>query len=150
MNSNKRTQQDENADKAIKAMITAAVGTAVVPVYVNWALTASVLGSGVVAIGLCYGVELTKDEAWKLVKQFIVAAGTFFVAANLGSKFIAMVLQTTGVGYGVGFALDATMSAAVAYAIGETAKEYFKGERKMKRIGKTFRNSFTNYKRKSN
>ncbi len=93
MNSNIRTQQDENADKAIKAMITAAVGVAVVPVYVNWALTASVLGSGVVAIGLCYGVELTKDEAWKLVKQFIFAAGSFFLAANVGSKFIAMVLQ---------------------------------------------------------
>lgn len=53
---------DQDADVAIKTMMAAVVGTAIVPAHVNWALTASAMGVGAVAIGKCYGVELTKDE----------------------------------------------------------------------------------------
>ena len=141
--------QDERADQAIKAMVTAVVGTAVIPAYVNWALTASALGAGVVAIGLCYGVQLTKDEAWKLVKQFFMAAGTWFIAMNFGSKFIAMILTSTGIGYGPAVALDATISATAAYAVGASAKEYFKGERDKGKIGKVFRDTFHQSKKQS-
>ena len=52
---------NEKADKAIKAMMATVVGTALVPAHVNWALTASAMGAGVVAIGLCYDIKLTKD-----------------------------------------------------------------------------------------
>ena len=52
---------DQDADVAIKTMMAAVVGTAVVPAHVNWALTASAMGAGAVAIGKCYGVQLTKD-----------------------------------------------------------------------------------------
>jgi hypothetical protein len=147
MSSSSKNEQDKNADTAIKAMITAAVGGAVIPAHVNWAFMAAVLGGGVVSIGLCYGVQLTKEEGWKLVQQFFVAAGTWFVALNFGSKFITMILQTTGVGYGIGYALDAAVSAAASYAIGQAAKEYFKGQRDMGKIGKIFRESFTNFKK---
>ncbi|MGC3977793.1 MAG: hypothetical protein QM751_05870 [Paludibacteraceae bacterium] len=51
---------DNSADKAIKAMVVAVVGTAFVPAHVNWALTATAMGAGVVAIGLAYDVKLTK------------------------------------------------------------------------------------------
>lgn len=71
---------NEKADKAIKAMMATVVGTALVPAHVNWALTASAMGAGVVAIGLCYDIKLTKDEGWKLVKQFILSAGFWFLS----------------------------------------------------------------------
>ena len=64
---------DQDADVAIKTMMAAVVGTAVVPAHVNWALTASAMGAGAVAIGKCYGVQLTKDEGWKFVKQFVLS-----------------------------------------------------------------------------
>jgi uncharacterized protein (DUF697 family) len=142
--------RDRNADIAIGSMVAAVVGTAIVPAHVNWALTAGAMGTGVIAIGLCYGVELTKDEAWKLIQQFFAAAGGWFLAMNVGSKFMAAIIQSTGIGYGVAVALDATISAAAAYALGEAAKAYFKGERDMGKIGKTFRDSFTNYKKNNN
>ena len=41
---------DQDADVAIKTMMAAVVGTAVVPAHVNWALTASAMGAGAVAI----------------------------------------------------------------------------------------------------
>lgn len=143
-----RREQDEKADIAIKAMMGTVVGTAAIPAHVNWAFTATALGAGVVSIGFCYGVQLTKEEAWKLVQQFFLAAGTWFLAMNFGSKFLAMVLSSTGLGHGAAFAMDATISSAAAYAIGETAKEYFKGQRDMNKIGKTMRNSF-NFKKQS-
>jgi uncharacterized protein (DUF697 family) len=142
--------RDQNADLAIGGMVTAVVATAIVPAHVNWALTAGAMGTGVIGIGLCYGVELTKDEAWKLIQQFFAAAGGWFLAMNVGSKFLAAIIQSTGIGYGPAVALDAAISAAAAYALGEAAKAYFKGERDMGKIGKTFRDSFTNYKRKNN
>ena len=139
---------NEKADKAIKAMMTAVVGTALVPAHVNWALTASAMGAGVVAIGLCYDVKLTKDEGWKLVKQFILSAGFWFLSMNVGSKILSALMQTTGIGYGAGVALDAATSAAFAWAIGATAKEYFQreylGKAKLSKdeLGDIFRQAF--------
>ena len=79
---------DQDADLAIKTMMAAVVGTAVVPAHVNWALTASAMGAGAVAIGKCYGVQLTKDEGWKFVKQFILSAGMWFLSMNVSSKIL--------------------------------------------------------------
>lgn len=113
---------DQDADLAIKTMMAAVVGTAVVPAHVNWALTASAMGAGAVAIGKCYGVQLTKDEGWKFVKQFILSAGMWFLSMNVGSKILSMLIESTGIGYGVGMALDAATSAAFAWAIGSTQR----------------------------
>jgi len=140
------SKADVQADVAIGTMVATVVGTALVPAYVNWALTATAMGTGVIAIGLCYDVKLTKDEAWKLVKQFIFAAGSWFLAMNIGAKILAALIESTGLGYGVAVALDAAVSAATAYAIGKTAKAYFKGERNQKELGKLFRESFTRKK----
>lgn len=136
------SKQDKAADTAIAAMVTSVVGTAAVPAHINWALTASAMGVGVVAIGRCYGTELTKDEAWKLVRQFFIAAGGWFMAMQFGAKFFAMILSSTGIGHVGAFALDAAISGAAAYAIGAAAKEYFKGERDQGRLGRTFRSAF--------
>lgn len=145
---------NENADKAIAGMMATVVGTALVPAHVNWALTASAMGAGVVAIGICYDVKLSKDEGWKLVKQFIMSAGFWFLSMNVGSKIISALMQTTGIGYGVGVAIDAATSAAFAWAIGATAKEYFQreylGKTKLSKdeLGEIFRKAFKDHKNK--
>lgn len=139
---------DKNADTAIKTMIAACVGGAVVPAHINWTIVAGAMGTGVVAIGLCYEVKLDKDEAWKLIKQFFLAAGTMFLMVNVGSKIISIILASTGIGYVGAVALDAAISAAQAYAVGACAKEYFrrdflgKGKPSKKELGKIFREAF--------
>lgn len=145
---------NENADKAIAGMMATVVGTALVPAHVNWALTASAMGAGVVAIGLCYDIKLSKDEGWKLVKQFIMSAGFWFLSMNVGSKIISALMETTGIGYGAGVAIDAATSAAFAWAIGATAKEYFQreylGKVKLSKdeLGEIFRKAFKDHKNK--
>ena len=139
---------DKNADIAIKTMIAACVGGAIVPAHINWAVVAAAMGTGVVAIGLCYDVKLNKDEAWKLVKQFFLAAGTVFLMINAGSKILSIVLASTGIGYAGAVALDAGVSAAQAYAVGACAKEYFrrdflgKAKPSKQELGRIFREAF--------
>ena len=61
-------------------------------------------------------------------------------------------MESTGLGYGVGVAIDATTSAAFAWAIGATAKEYFQreylGKSKLSKdeLGKIFREAFKEQK----
>lgn len=135
---------DEKADIAINAMVSAAVVFAAAPGPVNWAAFSTALGGGVVAIGLCYGVTITRSEGWKLVKQFVLGAGFTFVALNVGSKLFAVLLSLTGFGYVVGVALDAAISSAIAYAVGESARAYFKGEHNKKELGRIFVSNFKN------
>ena len=135
-------EADGHADTIISAMIVTVIGAAVIPAHVNWAITASAMGVGVVGIGLCYGVQLTQDEAWMLTKQFIKAAGFWFTAMAVGTKLMSALLETTGIGYAPAVVLDAAFSVAIANAVGETAKTYFKGTRDQKELGKTFRQSF--------
>ena len=145
---------NEKADRAIAAMVATVVGTAAVPAAVNWALTASAMGAGAAAIGKCYGFNLTKNEGWKLVKQFVLGAGAWFLAMNVSSKIFTALIQSTGIGYGVGVALDAVTSAAFAWAIGATSKEYFqreylgKSRLSNKELGIIFREAFKDYKNK--
>lgn len=133
---------DGAADEIIRAMVVGAVGAAVVPVYVNWAILASALGVGVASIGGLYGYSLTKDEGWKVAKTLLLSGGTLFLAFNFGSKFIAGILTATGIGHIGAMALDGAVSAATAYAIGGAAKEYFKGERNKARLGEILRSRF--------
>lgn len=136
------TESDEKSDQAIIAMVTAVTGTAIIPAHVNWALTATAMGVGVVAIGNCYGVQVNKEEAWQLIKEFIRAAGFWYVGMAVGSKIVAAILSSTGIGHIGAIALDATISAAIAYATGACAKVYFKGERNKKVLGEAFRKNF--------
>lgn len=145
---------NEKADKAINAMMATVVATAIVPAHVNWALTASAMGAGVVAIGLCYDIKLSKDEGWKLVKQFVLSAGLWFLSMNVGSKILSALMETTGLGYAFGVAMDAATSAAFAWAIGATSKEYFQreylGKSRLSKdeLGKIFRDAFKDQKNK--
>lgn len=144
---------DEQADDAIRTMVATVVGTAAIPAHVNWSLTATAMGAGVVAIGLIYDVQLTKEEGWKLVKQFFLGAGFWFVTMNVGSKIFTAILESTGIGYLGGVALDGAISAASAWAIGACAKEYFrrdyigKNRPTIDELGEIFRDTFKNYRK---
>lgn len=58
-----------------------------------------VLAGGVVGIGASYGVTLTKDEGWKLVKEFFKAAGFTYAATIVRGKLISFAVAVTGIGY---------------------------------------------------
>ncbi len=144
---------DEKADNAITAMVTGLVGGAIVPAHINWGIAAAAMGAGVIAIGKAYGFQLSKDDGWKLVKQFFLGAGFFWLAVNVGSKIFAAIAETTGIGYGAGVALDAAMSGAQAWAVGACAKEYFRREYQGKskptkeELGQLFRDTFKKHKK---
>lgn len=139
---------DEQADDAIRTMVATVVGTAAIPAHVNWSLTATAMGAGVVAIGLIYDVQLSKEEGWKLVRQFFLGAGFWFLTMNVSSKILTAIMESTGIGYLGGVALDGAVSAASAWAIGACAKEYFRrdylGKNKptTEELGKIFRDTF--------
>ena len=139
---------DEQADDAIRTMVATVVGTAAIPAHVNWSLTATAMGAGVVAIGLIYDVQRTKEEGWKLVRQFFLGAGFWFVTMNVGSKILTAIMESTGFGYLGGVALDGAISAASAWAIGACAKEYFrrdflgKSKPTQEELGESFREAF--------
>jgi uncharacterized protein (DUF697 family) len=132
------SEADDKADRVIAGMIAGAVGAAAAPV-VAWPIFVTGMGVGVVGIGACYGVSLSKDEAWKLIKQFFTAAGFSYMATLVGGKLLTIFLAATGVGYGGAVALDVVTSSAIAYAVGQSAKAYFKGERRNAELGEIFR-----------
>lgn len=144
---------DEQADDAIRTMVATVVGTAAIPAHVNWSLTATAMGAGVVAIGLIYDVQLTKEEGWKLVRQFFLGAGFWFVTMNVGAKILTAIMESTGFGYLGGVALDGAISAASAWAIGACAKEYFrrdflgKSKPTKEELGEIFREAFKKNKK---
>jgi hypothetical protein len=145
---------DEQADAVIKAMVAGMVAAAVVPAQVNWALIVAGMGTGVIAIGQCYGVEMTKDEAWKLIKQFFIAAGFTFMGLTIGTKFFSAMLASTGIGYGAAVCLDIALGAPLAYAVGSCAKTYFREDLHKKqdaaakqRLGAMLREKFFQAKR---
>jgi hypothetical protein len=108
---------DEKANRIIKGMVAAGVTAGSVPVPALVPFMGAVAG-GVVAIGACYGVELSKRDAWKLV----------YMSALVGSHFMVWLLTPTGLGTPLAVAIDAATCAAVAYAAGTAAQHYFKGQ----------------------
>jgi hypothetical protein len=132
----------QKADAAIAAMVGSVIATALVPAQVNWALTASAMSAGVCAIGLCYGVELSKGEAWMLVRQFISAGGMWYGGMIIGSKLLSALICSTGIGYAPAVGLDASASAALAFSIGAGSKAWFEGERDKQRLAAIVQSAF--------
>jgi hypothetical protein len=131
---------DEKADNIIKGLMATGVAAGGVPVPMTVPFMAVVAG-GVVAIGACYDVQLTKDEAWKLIIQFFKAAGLVYAAVFVGAHFTAWILTATGFGVPFALALDAAEGATIAYAVGTASKHYFKGETSRSGIRKVMRDA---------
>lgn len=129
---------DEQADQIINTMIGGMAGAALVQ-GISLALVMTAMGTGVVAIGRCYGTEINRDEAWKLIKQFFQAAGFCYIGWILGGRILTAMLAATGAGYAAAVTIDGAANAALGYAIGAASKAYFKGERNNKIIGAVMR-----------
>jgi uncharacterized protein (DUF697 family) len=129
---------DEKADRIIKGLTATGVAAGGVPVPLLIPFMATVAG-GVVAIGASYGVRLSKEDAWKLIREFFKAAGFVYTATFIGGAFITWILAATGVGYPVALALDAAQCAVIGYTVGTAAKHYFKGERSQSEMRKVVR-----------
>ena len=147
-------KMDEKAERDIKIGISTVVATAVVPAHVNWAATSAAMGIMCVDIGACYGERLTDESGAKdLIKQFVYGAGFWFMAMHVGSKIFSAAVETTGIGYVAGVSIDALSSGAFAYAIGKSAKLYFRQKALGRKISArevgatTFRKCFTDYKK---
>lgn len=117
---------DRRADIAIKTMTTASIGVGFAPVFIDITALMAGIGVGVVAIGKCYAFELTKEEAGELVIQFFKTAGLIYTMIAAGQKLAASFLKSNPLTYLPTMISDAAMCGAVAFAIGNTSKHYFR------------------------
>ena len=131
---------DEKADGIIAGMTGGTLLAAAAPPVIDHAIFAAAVGGSVIAIATCYGVKISKEEAAKLVMEFVSYAGF----AYAGGSLIVSLSKATGLAYAPATALEAGLFSAMSFAIGVTAKHYFKGERdpeKLKRILQAARKS---------
>lgn len=139
-------EADKAADRVITLMTVSATGCSILPEPGSSIALSTMLGAGVVWIGKCYGVNLTGEDGWKLIIRFFMAAGFGYMARAVGLKLISAILKITGVPYIIGVVLDAAVSAAIAYAIGCSAKAYFRGECRKAELGRVLRQAFEEQK----
>lgn len=125
---------DEKADNIIKGMACGTTVIATMPPVVDVAVYAAAVAGSVMAIGSCYGVDISKGDAKKLVIEFLSFGGFTFAAG----KFIAGFLKATGVAYALGGVIDAALYSTLSVAVGYTAKSYFKGERNPEKLKAIF------------
>ena len=97
------------------------------------------MGIGIVRIGRVYRAALTKQEAIKLIVQFLQAAGISYASIFVFVQIFSGVAKTAVIGYPAGAAIEASFNAGVMYALGITAKAYFRGERRKDELGKILR-----------
>ncbi len=117
---------DKKANKAVMAMTGAGVGVGFAPVMVDVAVLMAAMGGGVVSIGTCYDMRLTKEDAAELIKEFFKAAGMTFSMVFAGQKITASFLKSNPVTYVPTMIADAAMCGTIAFAVGETSKKYFR------------------------
>ena len=101
------------------------------------------VAGGVVAIGTCYGVGLSRDEPRKLIREFFKAAGFVWTSAFVGTQFLAWIATATGVGIPVMIALETAEASLIAYVVGTAAKHYFKGQRSRDQIRTVMRSAMS-------
>jgi len=118
-------EMDKKADLAISAMMAAAIGIGFAPVMMDMVTVSAAMGAGVVAISKCYDLQLTKDDAAELIKQFFKAAGTSYSIMFMGVKITNSLLKSNPVTYLPFMIADAVVCGAASFAVGTTAKNFF-------------------------
>ena len=138
-NPNDLMATEKQADAIIFQTILQVAAAGAIPMFVNWAVSAGLMGIGIVRIGRVYGDTLTKQEAIKLILHFLRAAGIGYASIFVFVQIFTGVAQTTVIGYPVAAAIEASVMAGLMYALGITAKAYFRGERRKDELGKILR-----------
>lgn len=131
-----KKDREQKANAAIWAAVVLNAGLGVVPLGINIWTFMGVTAILITALATIYGHHMTKEGAAHLIKQIFLSVGTTFIMLTLGMKFFAEVLKGAGIitmgGATVaGMALDAGLAGAVTFALGYTAKEYFKKNKQM-------------------
>ncbi len=115
---------DKRADQIIQEMARDCALAAWVPELSSF-IQSGVVVVGVIRIARLYGVSLTRSEAGEFLKEALLAGGAYIAASVVGWKVLTTAVQWTGVGYFGTAAFDSAFTAAVAWALGTTAKAYF-------------------------
>jgi uncharacterized protein (DUF697 family) len=123
--------REEKADAIIWANVLANAGTAILPLGTSVVVFIGLNSTMIIALGLLYGYNLSKEQAAALIKQILLAVGTTWALGMISMKLgfeIGKVLGlgTGGVGTAVACGADAVMSSGLSYALGYTALKYFK------------------------
>jgi uncharacterized protein (DUF697 family) len=120
-----RESADSRADRIIvEMMISVAAASTLTTAGGSW-LQTGIVAVGIVRIARVYGVSLTRQEAGKFAVEALTMYGFYGIVGVLGGKALATAIEVTGVGLVGGMALDAGLTAAVAFALGQVAKAYF-------------------------
>jgi uncharacterized protein (DUF697 family) len=128
--------REQKANAAIWATVALSAGMGVVPFGINiWGFM-GVNAVLIMILGSIYGHHMTKEGAGHLIKQIFLSVGATYIMMLLGLKFGLEVLKVNGiVTFGTltagGMALDAGLAGVISFALGYTAKEYFKKNRQM-------------------
>ena len=118
-------EMGKKADKTVTTMTLTGVGIGFAPVGIDIAAFMTLMGTSVIAIGNCYGMEMNKEEAGELIKQFFKAAGLTLSMVTVGSKIIYSTMKSNPVTYLPFMVADAVICGTTAYAVGSTSKNYF-------------------------
>ncbi|MCR5662089.1 MAG: DUF697 domain-containing protein [bacterium] len=143
---------DRRADDVIAGMVSSMTAGALAPAAINWVIVMSAMGAGVMSIGSCYTIKISKEEAADLIKQFFLSAGLTWCMLNVGAKICAAVFEATGFAYAPVVVADAVLSASQAFAIGSCAKAYFRkkyqgGDITDAELGQILKRKFKEYKK---
>lgn len=144
---------DAKANFMIASLTTEIAIICALPAVVNWSLLVPTILTAITFIALYYDIRITKEEAGNFIKQCFYGAGLWWMGVNFGAKFVAALIQCTGLGYVFGCVLDGVITTAAAYAIACSAKHYFRNLAISKQtlskeeLGNIFRNAFAEYKR---
>jgi uncharacterized protein (DUF697 family) len=131
-----KKDKDDKANTAIWTAVALSAGLGGVPFGINiWGFM-GVNAVLMMVLGSIYGHHLTKEGAAHLIRQIFLSVGATFFMMLVGLKFGAEVLKVNGIfTFGTatvaGMALDAGLAGAITFALGYTAKEYFKKNKQM-------------------
>src|SRR5260221_290352 len=137
---------DQRADRIIQEMAAECALAAWVPELSSF-IQSGVVVVGVIRIARLYGVSLTRSEAGEFLKEALLAGGAYTAASVVGWKALITAVQWTGVGYFGTAAFDSAFTAAVAWALGTTAKAYFGHELGKGDLKRVVRSSFRQARR---
>ena len=120
------TQQDNQADAVIDAMLAAAAPSGTLRADAQVAEWATALADNVLAIGACYGYALTAGRARNLIANYFAAVTVDTVLPVHALDTLSCVFRFVPAAHLLAVAACNVASASsIAFAIGQTSKQYF-------------------------
>ena len=148
----------DTPDEQARAVIYAAVGISTamgaVPFGINMATFVAVDTTMVATVGAIYGYTYTPEQVGELISRILKSAtmstGVYLLAAKLFAEGTKVAGTAVTPLYFLGMSTDMVVAAAVTYAIGFTAKNYFERDELMSRgdMQRAFRHNLKDGRRR--